>query len=78
MSNAKNPITAVYWSRLLPVGADTIYRRECPFCKAGIFLVGRNQGTFVLEEFDRCVSCGQTIRYIDIEEMRKKEAEPVG
>ncbi len=78
MSNAKNPITAVYWSRLLPVGADTIYRRECPFCEDGIFLVGRAQGTLILEEFDSCISCLQTIRYIDIEKMRKKEAEKVG
>lgn len=73
--NLENPTIAVYWSRLLPVGDDPVYRRECPFCEDGIFLVGRNRGTFVLEEFDRCVSCGQSIRYIDIEEMRKKEAE---
>ncbi len=75
ISNTKSSTVAVYWSRLLPVGDDSAYRRECPFCEDGIFLVGRTRATFVLEEFDHCISCGQTIRYIDIEEMRKKEAE---
>ena len=73
MSNAKTPAMAVYWSRLLPVGSDPVYRRECPFCEEGIFLVGRDQGTFILEEFDRCVSCAQAVRYIDIEKMRNRE-----
>lgn len=74
MSNRQKPTVAVYWSSLLPVGDDPVYRRECPFCKDGIFLVGRDRETFKLEEFDGCISCGQRIRYIDIEEMRKKEA----
>ena len=74
MSNSNNPIINLYWSRLVSVGPNSVYRRECPFCKDGIFLVGRDRKTFALEELDRCISCGQIVHYIDIEEMRRRES----
>ena len=73
MSNRENPTVSVVWSRMLPAGDDPVYRRECPFCEDGIFLVGRNRETLELLEYDMCILCGQTICYIDIEEMRKRE-----
>jgi cytochrome c1 len=52
---------------------NSVYRSECPICKNGILLVYRNPKTFVLEAFDRCVWCGQSVEYTDIGELRKKE-----
>jgi hypothetical protein len=36
----------------------------------GTLNVVRDPGTFILQEYDRCVSCGQQVRYIDIDDMR--------
>lgn len=77
MANRGKPVIAVHWSKLLPFGDEPSYRRECPFCEDGIFLVDRSPMTFELEEYDGCVSCGQAVRYIDIEKMRKKEKKDV-
>ena len=50
---------------------DSCYKSCCPVCKDGILLVGRDFKTLELEEFDRCISCGQRIKYLDIQQMRK-------
>jgi hypothetical protein len=65
-------VIAVYWSRLKPVQRST-YKRECPFCEDGLFLVGRERGMLELEEIDGCISCGQKVRYLDIEKMRERD-----
>jgi hypothetical protein len=44
---------------------ESAYRSKCPFCKNGIFLVARIQKTMQLSRYDRCVSCGQLIKYLD-------------
>ena len=49
---------------------NSLYKSVCPKC-GGLLLVGRDRCTFVLEEFDRCLLCGQTYRYTDINELRK-------
>ena len=46
------------------------WKRKCPACKDGILLVRRDNTTLRLLESDRCISCGQLIKYIDIESMR--------
>jgi hypothetical protein len=66
-------IIEVYWSRLVPTESSR-YKRECPFCEGGMFLVGRNQDTMQLQEYDGCIGCGQRVRYLDIEKMRAMEA----
>ncbi len=68
----KKEIIEVYWSRLVPTGRSR-YKRECPFCEGGMFLVGRNQDTAQLQEYDGCIGCGQRVRYLDIEKMRAME-----
>lgn len=75
MSNRKNPTIAVYWSQLRQptLRDEQSYKRDCPFCENGLLLVGRDRETFMLMEFDGCILCGQTVRYLDIEEMRKRE-----
>ena len=51
---------------------DYMYRSVCSQCR-GLLLVGRDSDTFVLQEYDRCILCGQLHRYTDIAEMRKRE-----
>jgi len=64
-------IIKLYHSRLQAVDSFTYYKKKCPFCDRGMFLVGRNRETFILEEHDRCINCGQIVQYLDIEQMRK-------
>lgn len=45
----------------------------CPACKAGTLGVGRDRKTLVLQELDRCLLCGQQVRYLDIEDMRRRD-----
>lgn len=74
MSNATKEIIPVYWSRLRPTLRDErSYKRECPFCVNGLFLVGRDRGMLELEEIDGCINCGQRVRYLDIEKMRESD-----
>lgn len=48
------------------------YKSVCPKCEQGILLIYRNEN-FILQEYDRCVLCGQQFRYKDIQELRKTE-----
>lgn len=52
---------------------ESIFRIICPVCKVGLLLVGRNQKTFELLEYDNCVLCGQKVRYTDIEDLQNFE-----
>ena len=69
--NIDEPEIAVKHSELKRIG-DSFYRSECPKC-GGVLLVGRDNITFILQARDRCILCGQMFRYIDIDEMRKRE-----
>ncbi len=41
------------------------FRSECPVCKSGVLLVGREKGTLNLLRYDNCISCGQRVVYVD-------------
>ena len=73
--NINSPLINVYHSCLKR--ADTIptsrYRSLCPVCQQGTLLMVRDQVSMVLEEYDRCVLCGQQFRYMDIERLRDRE-----
>ena len=75
MSNMDKEIIDVYWSRLRPVLRDEkSYKRECPFCVNGLFLVGRDrEKNMELAELDGCIGCGQRVLYLDIESLRDRE-----
>lgn len=73
MNNADKETIEVYWAQLKQSTDEESYKRECPFCENGLFLVGRARDTGVLEALDRCISCAQMIRYLDIEQMRERE-----
>jgi hypothetical protein len=76
--NIDKPCTSVRHSELTRVGQSP-YKSECPTCKKGLLLIHRDWNTFLLEEFDRCVLCGQLFQYLDIADLRKAEGykEPV-
>jgi len=73
MVSIEKEIIDVYWSQLKSADWYSVYKRECPFCEGGLFLVGRNQDTMQLEEYDGCIGCGQRVRYLDIEKLRVRE-----
>lgn len=70
--NVREPVLEIPHAELERIG-DSPYRSRCPKCHKGILMVRRNQETFVLEELDRCLLCGQAVRYLDIEMMRERE-----
>jgi len=51
---------------------NSIYKSVCPVCHKGLLLVRRHQETLIFEEYDSCVLCGQRIRYLDINNLRKR------
>ena len=67
--SSRSTIT-LYHRNLLSVG-DSMYRKECPFCSEGMFLIERDQETFILQVIDRCINCGQKVMWEDIKEMRE-------
>ena len=52
---------------------DSPYRSQCPACKQGILLVGRDRHTLLLLQGDNCIACGQRVYYDDIEDLRERE-----
>ena len=70
MENYNNEILKVRHSQLERADNKNIYRSKCIKCEKGILLIMRNKDTFLLEEFDICISCGQKYEYLDINELR--------
>lgn len=71
MNRHQEPVIDVMHKSLRPVNDESPYKRDCPSCKDGVLLVGRDLKTGELQEFDHCMSCGQRVRYLDIAEMRE-------
>ena len=69
--NKDAPAIMVPHSTLTRASEESVFRSDCPVCKKGVLLVGRDQETFELLEQDRCILCGQVVVYTDIEEMRR-------
>ena len=69
--NKNAPAVTVPHSALTRANEESVYKSDCPVCKRGVLLVGRDQETFELLEQDRCILCGQVVVYTDIEEMRR-------
>ncbi len=74
LERIEEPVIRVYHARL-GIVTSSQWRRECPFCDRGILLVGRDKHSFELQEYDNCLFCGQRVRYMDIEQMRKKDGQ---
>lgn len=69
--NLDSPAIEVKHADLKRYG-ESIYKSVCIKCP-GLLLVGRDSETFILQEYDRCILCGQKYRYLDIVELRKRE-----
>lgn len=74
LKNAKAKTLEVRHSELKPWSDDSAYKGECPACEEGILLVRRDGDTLELLEYDRCIVCAQSVRYLDIDKLRKREA----
>ena len=70
--NINKPVLEIPHSELESV-PNSIFKKICPVCKTGFLLVYRSPKTLILEEYDRCLLCGQRIRYIDINLLREKD-----
>jgi ribosomal protein S27AE len=72
-----------YWNRAIMVvkhaalrrfSSNSMFKRECPRCHEGVLLVARDPTTYRLLDRDRCVLCGQRVRYTDMDQYRRHEA----
>jgi len=71
LKNLNNPIENIKFSELERYEYGS-YKSVCPKC-GGLLVMSRDQKTFVLEDLDHCLLCGQVYRYTDINELRKLE-----
>jgi len=71
--NIREPVMEVRHSELERMSEDSAFGSKCPVCENGFLLVYREPGSFELAEFDRCISCGQIVKYLDIEDLRALE-----
>jgi len=73
MKNVEAPIREVLHTELQRCSPESWYKSKCMACEDGAFLMFRDRETGRLAEFDRCISCGQPIRYLDIEGLRQAD-----
>jgi len=75
--NITKPVIEVNHKDLERCG-NSLFKSTCPVCEEGLLLVGRDQDTFILQEYDHCILCGQHYKYMDIQELRKAEGNENG
>lgn len=72
LEQLKTKRAAVVWRKMLP-NDFTRFRRECPFCGHGLFLMARGEDN-MLQADDGCINCGIKVTYTDIEYVRKVDS----
>ena len=73
-SNIFASVIEVIHFRLNPASKEpNKWASECPICKEGELGVRRDPKTYLLQEYDNCLLCGQPVKYLDIEEMREND-----
>lgn len=69
LKNLGKPIKKVKYKHLKVWDENSpAYKRVCPVCKKGALLVQRNPD-MTISKFDRCLSCGQEVEYVDFYEV---------
>lgn len=63
--NVSMPILKVKHADLKRVD-DSHHKSICPVCNTGWLLMMRDQDTLKLRNIDRCILCGQLVKYTDI------------
>lgn len=71
--NINAPIIECCQLELKRYSKDSEFKTICPECKVGLLLVSRDQKTLELSEYDRCLLCGQRIKYLDIQILRGRD-----
>jgi hypothetical protein len=71
-ANVKSPIMEINYKDLQPCENEQ-WKKVCPKCKVGLLLIERDLETFKLQQMDTCILCGQHVKFLDIEEMRKQD-----
>lgn len=71
--NLEAPPIKVKHANLASLTDRSRYARKCPVCEEGTLLMCREKDTLVLREDDRCLLCGQTVIYEDIDDVRKHD-----
>lgn len=71
--NFTQPPIFVTHAWLCKLNDDNPITSLCPKC-GGVLPVARDRETLELSERDRCLNCGQTYIYMDIEKMKEKYA----
>lgn len=67
-ANLKRPVIRLYYADLEKGTSDGL-KRECPFCEEGMLLLRRGDDDHLLAT-DQCIGCGQSVQYMDIDELR--------
>lgn len=68
--NIKAPTIQVAYYELEKLGEG--FAVTCPACKSGTLMGRRNEQTHEINEYDRCLLCGQVVQYLDITEIRRE------
>ena len=63
--NFNKPMLVVRHSDLKRADDRSLYRSQCPKCKLGILMMHRTNSC-LLSIKDRCLLCGQEVRYTDV------------
>ena len=63
-ANIHTPYVLVWHSKLKRFD-DGAYKSYCPVCDDGVLLIYRKTDSFKLSRKDYCMSCGQTVVYLD-------------
>ena len=72
-ANREVPVIEVKHSELERASEESLYRSVCPVCKHGYLMVGRNPKDMSLMAEDYCIWCAQRFRYLDIDNMNRRE-----
>ena len=68
--NLEEPIIEIRHSDLERHSEESAFKSKCPKCKNGVLLIYREENGR-LREFDACIACGQRVKYLDIDKLRK-------
>ena len=71
--NMNAPVIEVNFLDLQKANENSLFKSKCPVCEDGLLLIYRDQKTGELQEYDRCIACGQSVKYLDIKKLRQFE-----
>ena len=76
--NLHAPMMDVRHGDLKRFSDDSPHKSDCPVCPGGVLLMQRDRRTHELIDVDRCIGCGQAVRYTDLAEMKRARGTVAG